>query len=322
LQGVLKMKKLGVLFLVVFLLGWVGTGLTALVTISDLFFDLGTNYDNTDQDTQTSRFAVFDLDDYHYLTFNNVTALSNLTAGITFSEGGHAIVQQLQDLGRNAIVDDEDMVYQAIKDSNDTVSGSWELTLTWSGLTGSIYQSTIDPLSGDIYMYVKYDPGAHFYLWLDTSPDAYENGTASDPTDDTGFGTDTDTVQILEAELESGQGCITYNPALPDSTTTKWSLFSLKVISVIDNTTAPYLDSDSYDLQDLVGKELLFSALTSASPGGQLLWDTDANGQLVLKGQGEGTFRLQAAPEPATLLLVGSSLFLVGLVARKRRVKA
>ncbi len=321
MQGVLKMKKLGVLFLVVFLLGWVGTGLTALVTISDLFFDLGTNYDTTDQDTQTGRFAVFDLDNYHYFTFNNVTTISGLTAGITFSEGGHAIVQQLQDLGRNAIVDDEDMVYQAVKDSDDTVSGSWELTLIWSGLTGSIYQYSIDPFGG-ISIYVKYDPGAHFYLWLDTSPDAYENGTASDPTDDTGFGTDTDTVQILEAELESGHGWIGYDPASPDYTTGERSIFSLKVISVIDNTTAPYLDSDSYDLQELVGKELLFSALTSASPGGQLLWDTDANGQLVLKGQGEGTFRLQAAPEPATLLLVGSSLFLVGLVARKRRVKA
>ncbi len=321
MQGVLKMKRLGVLFLVVFLLGWVGTGLTVLVTISDLFFDLGTNHDTIDQDTQTGRFAVFDLDDYHYLTFN-VTDLNDLTAGITFSEGGHAIVQQLQDLGRNAIVDDEDMVYQAIKDSDDTVSGSWELTLTWSGLTGSIYQSTIDPLSGDISMYVKYDPGAHFYLWLDTSPDTYENGTASDPTDDTGFGMDTDTIQILEAELESGHGCITYDPTFPNFYTSIRSRFSLKIISVIDNTTAPYLDSDSYDLQELVGKELLFSALTSAAPGGQLLWDTDANGQLVLKGQGEGTFRLQAAPEPATLLLVGSSLFLVGLVARKKRVKA
>ncbi len=315
------MKKLGVLFLIIFLWGWVGTGLTALVTISDLFFDLGTNYDTTDLDTQTSRFGLFDLDDYHYLTFNNVTDLNALTAGVTFSEEGHAIVQELQDLNQAAIADDENMVHQAAKDTNETPAGSWELTLTWSGLTGSIYQSTIGPF-GTITKYVEYDPGAHFYLLLDTSPDANENSTASDPTDDTGFGPDTDTVQILEAELQSGYGCISYYPTSPNFTTSKWSLFSLKVISVIDNTTAPYLDSDSYDLSELVGKELLFSAMTSSSPGGQIIWGTDANGQLILKGQGEGTFRLQAAPEPATLLLVGSSLFLVGLVARKRMVKA
>ncbi len=312
------MKRVGVLFLFVFLLGWMGTGLTALVTISDLFFDLGTNYDLNDPDSQTSRFALFDLEDYHYLAFNNITTLNGLNVGVTFSEEGHAIVQQLQDLNQNAVSDTEDMVIQAAKEAGDSPAGSWELTLTWSGLTGSIYQYSTS-LFGTTSMYVKYDPGAHFYLWLDTSPDANENGTASDPTDDTGFGTDTDTTQILEAELESGYGWIGYDPASPNFTTSKWSLLSLKVISVIDNTTAPYLDSDTYDLQDLVGKELLFSALTSSSPGGQILWATDASGQLVLKGQGEGTFRLQAAPEPTTLLLVGSSLFLVGLVARKKK---
>ncbi|WP_456371211.1 PEP-CTERM sorting domain-containing protein [Thermodesulfatator atlanticus] len=287
---------------------WLGALLVMLVivpqtkalVIEDLYFDLGTNLDPSDNDSITSPFSIFDMESYYTFRFSGVTNSSNITVGTTVYNEGHAIVQALQDKDNNLVPDLEGMVVQAATTPGTLPVGAWELTLSWSNVSGKI-------VSGAWGMYkVSYNPGGNFSLYLDFSPEANENGTPSNPLDDTGFSSDADTHLILGAELLSGE---TYLLGTGDLT-----LYNLK-INAVDTS---YLTSYSYDLDSLVGQNLLLASFSSSAPLGQGVYGF-INNDLAIFSQGEATLKLDPIPEPTTLLLSGLGLFLVSFLLRKSK---
>ncbi len=284
--------------------------------ITDLYFDLGTSFDATDSDSLTSPFTIFDLESYYAFDFSGVTSLAEISLGTQVTYFGHAIAQELQDVNKSGVSDQENMVTQAAANSDDSIDGDWEITMVWDNFTG--YVTEVIP---NIYYQVQYAPGGTLSLLVDLSPDANENGTASDPTDDYGFGADDDTTLILQAELLSGESRIVNTPLGPGHLT----LLNLRIVAINDFSVTPYMDSYTYDLDSLLGQNFLLTAMTDAGAYGQGYWEASLDlNDLIFKGQGEATLQIDPIPEPASLLLVGTGLFLTGFVFRRqlKKIKA
>ena len=305
------MKSRVFIFLVcALLLGWAGSA--KAVWITDLFVDTGVDYDG-DGDTVTGYFDTFMFEDNAKSEYP-VENRAGITVGTTFVDYGNVIVNHLRRDSSNIDTDDENMRHGA-----DDSDSSWEMTLTWAGLTGEVVGVKTD-INGNTIASARYTAGT-FTMYFDTSPDA-SFGSDIGPDDDTGFA-DGDIVitgTVVPGPLSTGTA--TVYVASGQSLSRNVNLL-LKITEVDSSLPAPVLGSATYDLEDLVGKQWLLSIASEAAASNNLIWygEDDGDNLTYLKGYGTGSFQLHAVPEPATLLLVGTGLVMGGLGARRRSRK-
>jgi len=287
-------------------------GQTAL--IPDLYIDVGQDYNN-DGDTQTARFDTFLFQDNTKSVYP-VDSRADITIGTTFDDYGHAIIQNLKDTIElfpgdpfNVYVEDENMR----NGQNDT--GDWEITLYWEDLTGQVVEITSNN-QGDLVATGKYNPGATFYMYIDTTPD-FSFGSSAYPDDDSGYN---DGDILIKGTLLEGHGTVTIFP-YGSQQISRTGTFLIEVTEVSAST--PYIGSDTYDLSDLVGKHWLLAIAGESAASQNLVWggENDNDNIVYVGGDGGGSFQMYAVPEPASILLLGGGLFIIGMIGRKKLTK-
>ncbi|WP_456433727.1 PEP-CTERM sorting domain-containing protein [Thermosulfuriphilus sp.] len=300
-----------ILLMCALLLSWAGSANALWIT--DLFVDVGTDYDG-DLNSETGRFDTFMFEDNAKSEYP-VETRDLITEGTSFVDYGNVIINHLRSGGTYLDTDDEDMRHGI----GDTES-SWEMTVTWTGLTGEVNGIYTDP-NGNVIASARYTEGV-FTMYFDTTPDA-SFGSDIGPDDDSGFGDGDIVIQGVVIPGPLSTGTATLYPA-PGFTLSRNVSLLLEITSVDGSLPAPALKSDTQDLEFLVGQRWLLSLATEAGASGNLLWSGEGDGDnlTILRGSGTGSFQLHAIPEPATLLLVGSGLLMGGLGARRRSKKA
>ncbi|OAG27981.1 PEP-CTERM sorting domain-containing protein [Thermodesulfatator autotrophicus] len=276
------------------------------VTIDDLYINTPSG--------ETDRFAQIEGDDdvisyYSGLSDRNGDGTIDrfdLRVGDSFRDYGNFVATELRTLW-GIQVDDKNM------------NTDWELTLVWENLAGTITEITTDSIKGE------YTSGT-FYLYIDYSPDAddgvsgspfeYYDGTNVQMDTDSGFN---DGFLVLQGTIIGGQAeaplhTIIGNPARTASL--------LAQITYVDTN---YIASDSFDLGQLVTLNMLLGIASESAEADALHW-IDGNiannygwtDKIAQYGEGDATLKIQAVPEPGTVLLVGSGLFLTSYLARRK----
>ncbi|HBC56582.1 MAG TPA: flocculation-associated PEP-CTERM protein PepA [Gammaproteobacteria bacterium] len=226
-----------------------------------------------------------------------------LTVGDSFVDSGNAYINGLI---ASAIIDDEGL---------DSLGG-YELTATWTGLSG-----TVTAFDG-VNQTTTYDSGTVISFYLDTALNRNDNGSLG-LGDDTGYG---DGTKVLELTILGGTGSNLFSGgAFVSGSSIIFGeiTFALEDFFFFDSNGDGIADTSA----DSDANDLLDGGIIALS------WNLDQNTDNVVVGPGDplnselftvlsdhnGSIDFTVAvPEPGTLALMGLGLLGMGGLARRR----
>ncbi len=295
------MKK-GVVFvlLLLFLLG------TALQNVwaQKIYYDLSAVGISGNDDNVTGLHDQWGV----YARSENIVNIGNdgFTSGDTFTNIGMLKVSSLLDFIGGSISDDEGL------------NTNYEITAAWTDLTGVVTAKNVvsnAPLTE--YVTFSYDSGTVITFYIDDSPDFDTSFNFNDGF--TNFSTATDGIPILDVIIEGGTGSIlqtdTNDDGLVDYVITASATLHGRVTHVYQNDFIFF--EDFGDFYELIDREIILAFTDWNADNFEYNFDDfPPNVRTIADHNGSLDF---AVPEPATIILVGSGLLLLGFSLRKRR---
>lgn len=227
----------------------------------------------------------------------------DFSAGDNFTNIGMLKISSLLTFLGGSISDDEGL------------NTNYEITAYWENLTGSVNNVT-DISSTLQYLTFSYDGGIVITFYIDSTPDF--DTTFDFNTGFTNSATATDGIPILDITIDGGTGSIlqedTDNNGVADYVRTASATLYGRVTKVYQNNFIFF--EDYGDFYELIDRQVIFAFTDwNADNFDYDFGDFPPNVRTIADHNGSLDF---AVPEPATIVLVGSGLLILGVTLRKR----